>query len=152
MHVGLTRFSVNYRAPASGAGPVVSGRIEIDFQNGGSNSGAMTRYRLAYLQMAWGPQSLLAGQRWDTIPPLLPTPNADSDAHDVKALPRCCHDPGGFQRTPEEPSGQFEVRKCLVCKSLLPEVSRHQPLRKTHRLEFESLPHRQPLLGKPSDG
>lgn len=78
MHPRLTRFGVNYRAPSSDTGPVVSGRLEIDFQNGGSNSRAIPRYRLAYLQMTWGAHSLVAGQTWDTISPLLPTVNADS--------------------------------------------------------------------------
>src|SRR5918993_2321567 len=62
MHPRLTRFGVNYRAPQSAGGPVVSGRLEIDFQNGGSNSRAVPRYRQAFLQMSWGAHSLLAGQ------------------------------------------------------------------------------------------
>jgi hypothetical protein len=78
MHPRLTRFGVNYGAPSSDTGPVVSGRLEIDFQNGGSNSRAIPRYRLAYLQVTWGAHSLIAGQTWDTISPLLPTVNADT--------------------------------------------------------------------------
>jgi hypothetical protein len=78
MHPRLTRFGVNYRAAQVAGGPAVSGRLELDWQNGGSNSRAIPRYRHAFLQMSWGAHSLLAGQTWDIISPLFPTVNADS--------------------------------------------------------------------------
>lgn len=78
MHPRLTRFGVNYRAPNDGTGPAVLANLEIDFQNGGSNSRAIPRYRHAFLQMRWGPHALLAGQTWDVVSPLFPTVNADT--------------------------------------------------------------------------
>lgn len=77
MHPRLTRFGVNYRAPQAD-GPAVTGRVEFDFQNGGSNSRAIPRYRQAFLQLNWGSHALLAGQTADVISPLLPTVNADT--------------------------------------------------------------------------
>jgi hypothetical protein len=65
---------------------VVSGRLEIDFQNGGSNSRAIPRYRHAFLQMNWGVHSLLAGQTWDVISPLFPTVNADTLMWNVRNM------------------------------------------------------------------
>src|SRR5687767_5686493 len=49
MHPRLTRFGVNYKAPAISNGPAVVGKIEIDFHNGGSNSRAIPRYRHVYV-------------------------------------------------------------------------------------------------------
>ena len=56
----------------------LTGKIELDFQNGGRESRAVPRYRHAYMQMAWGSQSLLIGQTWDLISPLYPSVNADT--------------------------------------------------------------------------
>jgi hypothetical protein len=72
---------MNYRQAApldTMDGATLSGRIELDFHNGGSNSRAIPRYRHAFLNLAWGPHSLLAGQTWDIIAPLFPTVNADT--------------------------------------------------------------------------
>jgi hypothetical protein len=78
MHPRLTRFGFNYRAPAITGGPTVTGKIEIDFHNGGSQSRAVPRYRHVFLQMNWGPHAILAGQTSDIISPLFPTVNADT--------------------------------------------------------------------------
>lgn len=78
MHPRLTRFGANYRINnpiASMGGATVLGKIEIDFFNGGSESRAIPRYRQAYLQLKWGPHSLLAGQTSDLISPLFPNVN-----------------------------------------------------------------------------
>jgi hypothetical protein len=78
MHPRLTRFGVNYRAPQAPDGPAAAGRLEFDFQNGGSNSRALPRYRQAFLQLTWGAHSLLAGQTADIISPLFPTVSGDT--------------------------------------------------------------------------
>lgn len=80
-HPRLTRIGMNYRAPApldSLGSARLTGRIEMDFQNGGRESRAIPRYRHAFFQLGWGPQSLIAGQNWDIISPLFPTVNADT--------------------------------------------------------------------------
>jgi len=80
-HPRLTRIGLNYRAPGtldSLAGARLTGKIEMDFQNGGRESRAVPRYRHAYLQLGWGPHALLVGQTWDLISPLYPTVNADT--------------------------------------------------------------------------
>jgi hypothetical protein len=81
MYPRLTRFGMNYRQAApldTMHRATLSGRIELDFHNGGSNSRAIPRYRHAFLNLAWGPHSLLAGQTSDIISPLFPTVNADT--------------------------------------------------------------------------
>ena len=80
-HPRLTRLGMNYRAPSALdtlAGARLTGKFEMDFQNGGRESRAIPRYRHAYLQLSWGSQSLLLGQTWDLISPLFPTVNADT--------------------------------------------------------------------------
>lgn len=80
-HPRLTRLGFNYRIPAALgtlAGARVSGKFEFDFQNGGRESRAIPRYRHAYMQLSWGPSSLLLGQSWDIISPLFPAVNADT--------------------------------------------------------------------------
>jgi len=80
MHPRLTRFGVNLAGPAlaSMGGARLSGKLEIDFQNGGRESRAIPRYRHAYMTLSWNTASLLAGQTWDLISPLLPAVNADT--------------------------------------------------------------------------
>lgn len=78
MHPRNTRLGFNFRAPSSSTGPVVTGKFEIDFHNGGSQSRGVPRYRHVYLQMNWGAHTILAGQTWDIISPLFPSVNADT--------------------------------------------------------------------------
>lgn len=80
MHPRLTRLGVDVSGPVldSLAGARVSGRFELDFQNGGRESRAIPRYRHAYLTLAWSSASLLVGQTSDTISPLFPAVNADT--------------------------------------------------------------------------
>ena len=78
-HARLTRFGMNFAAPQLGASELrVGGKLEVDFQNGGSESRAIPRMRHAYLTAAWGQNTLLVGQTWDLISPLLPSVNADT--------------------------------------------------------------------------
>lgn len=56
----------------------MSGKLETDFENGGSESRQIIRIRHAYLRMGWKDFSLLAGQTWDIVSPLFPTVNNDT--------------------------------------------------------------------------
>ena len=59
----------------------LSAKVEIDFEtlvNLTSESRAVPRIRHAYGEMRWDEFSILAGQTWDVISPLLPTINDDS--------------------------------------------------------------------------
>ena len=80
MHPRLTRFGMNYNVPRVPQlrDAALSGRIEIDFQNGGRESRGIPRYRHLFLQSTWTNSSLLLGQTADVIAPLLPNANADT--------------------------------------------------------------------------
>ena len=80
MHPRLTRFGVSLRGPTVDAlgTPAISGLLETDFENGGSESRQIIRIRHAWLRAGWGNFSLLAGQTWDVFSPLLPTVNNDT--------------------------------------------------------------------------
>jgi hypothetical protein len=65
---------------------VVTGKLEMDFQNGGSESRQVIRIRHAYLQLKWSSTALLIGQTWDVIAPLLPTANNDAGMWDAGNL------------------------------------------------------------------
>lgn len=78
-HPRLTRFGMNYEgSKIGGTGPQLSGKIEVDFQNGGRESRQVPRMRHGYLNLAWDDSSLLIGQTWDVISPLYPTVNSDT--------------------------------------------------------------------------
>ena len=80
LHPRLTRFGMNYSGPqvARLGNAAVAGRIEIDFQNGGRESRAISRFRHAYLQLTKNQHSFLLGQTSDVISPLFPNANADT--------------------------------------------------------------------------
>ncbi|MBI3949540.1 MAG: hypothetical protein HY314_03690 [Acidobacteria bacterium] len=80
LHPRLTRIGIDYFGPnISGLGDAeLSGKFEVDFQNGGRESRPIIRIRHAYLKSSWGALSLLAGQTWDIISPLYPTVNNDT--------------------------------------------------------------------------
>ena len=80
MHPRLTRFGVDYTGkPISGLSDgKLAGKLELDFENGGSESRQIIRIRQAYLRMNWGQFSVLGGQAWDVVSPLLPTVNNDT--------------------------------------------------------------------------
>lgn len=57
----------------------ISGQLEFDFQNGGSESREAVRMRHAYFRVRDASGfGFLAGQTWDLIAPLLPSVNGDS--------------------------------------------------------------------------
>ncbi|HEV8483404.1 MAG TPA: hypothetical protein VGV87_07640 [Blastocatellia bacterium] len=80
MHPRLSRFGVDYTGkPISGLyDGKVAGKLELDFENGGSESRQIIRIRQAYLRVNWGQFSVLGGQAWDVVSPLLPTVNNDT--------------------------------------------------------------------------
>jgi hypothetical protein len=55
----------------------LSGRIELDFQNGGTESRETPRMRLAYLDLAYRAWTARLGQDWDLISPLYPGVHTD---------------------------------------------------------------------------
>ena len=76
IHSRLTRFGIELTgSPLDVMGtPELSGRLEIDFLNGGSESANHIRMRHAYLKIDWRQWdlSVLAGQTNDIIAPLNP--------------------------------------------------------------------------------
>ncbi len=80
MHPRLTRLGINYTGPriAKLGDAKLSGQLETDFQNGGSESRQIIRIRHAYLRLDWNKFWLLGGQTWDIVSPLFPTVNADT--------------------------------------------------------------------------
>jgi hypothetical protein len=75
LHPRLTRLGLDFTGPRIGAlgNARLTGKLETDFANGGTESRQIIRIRHAYLNVAWQEFSLLAGQTWDTVSPLLPT-------------------------------------------------------------------------------
>ncbi|HKP86792.1 MAG TPA: hypothetical protein VJZ26_11880 [Blastocatellia bacterium] len=80
MHPRLTRFGVDYTGPQVRGlrDAKLAGKLELDFENGGTESRQIIRIRHAYLQMKWGQFSILGGQTWDIVSPLYPTVNNDT--------------------------------------------------------------------------
>lgn len=79
LHPRLTRLGFNLSAPSGAVkGWDVTGKIELDFQNGGSESRETPRARLLYVDVKRGPTSWRVGQDWDLISPLYPSPNDDT--------------------------------------------------------------------------
>ena len=87
-HARLSRFGMNFTAPTPGESEArIGGKLEFDFQNGGSESRAIPRMRHAYLTAAWGETTLLVGQTWDVISPLLPSKRPKILSDHRKAIP-----------------------------------------------------------------
>jgi len=80
IHPRLTRIGIDYTGPqiAKLGNARLSGKLETDFENGGSESRQIIRIRHAYLRLDWKEASLLAGQTWDIVSPLFPTVNNDT--------------------------------------------------------------------------
>lgn len=80
MHPRLTRFGLDLTGPrvSSLGNAELSGKLETDFENGGSESRQLIRIRHAYLKSTWKDFSVLAGQTWDVFSPLFPTVNNDT--------------------------------------------------------------------------
>lgn len=79
LHPRLTRVGIDL-ADTGGTlrGWQTSGKIELDFQGGGSESRATPRLRHAFVQVRRPGLAVLAGQTSDLISPLFPSPNDDS--------------------------------------------------------------------------
>lgn len=69
----LTRLGVNIAGSDSTAYIQTSGKIEVDFYGGGSATAPVPRLRHGYGQVTFGKTgfSILAGQTWDVISPLI---------------------------------------------------------------------------------
>ena len=80
MHPRLTRFGIDYSGPRLErlGDAKLSGKLETDFENGGSESRQLIRIRHAFMRLDWSQFSLLAGQTWDIVSPLFPTVNSDT--------------------------------------------------------------------------
>lgn len=79
LHPRLTRVGLNFTAPQGTVkGYDVTGQIEVDFQNGGSESRQALRARHLFVKLANESGSWLFGQTWDLVSPLYPSPNDDS--------------------------------------------------------------------------
>ncbi|HKV39976.1 MAG TPA: carboxypeptidase regulatory-like domain-containing protein [Blastocatellia bacterium] len=80
MHPRLTTFGIDYSGPdISALGDAkLSGKLEIDFQNGGAEFQQVVRILQAYFKMDWGDFYLLGGQKWDIFSPTRPIVNDDS--------------------------------------------------------------------------
>lgn len=80
LHPRLTRFGVHFHGPevAPLAKARLTGRLEVDFQNGGSESRQIMRLRHGYFKLTKNDWHLLAGQTSDIIAPLWPTANNDT--------------------------------------------------------------------------
>lgn len=80
LHPRLTRFGIHLHGPEVPllANAKLDGRLEIDFQNGGSESRQIQRLRHGYLKLTKGEWHLLAGQTSDIISPLWPSVNNDT--------------------------------------------------------------------------
>jgi hypothetical protein len=80
MHPRLTRFGIDWSGPqiVKLGNAKLTGKLETDFQNGGSESRQIIRIRHAYLRLGWKEFSILAGQTWDIVSPLFPTVNSDT--------------------------------------------------------------------------
>ena len=73
----VTRFgvkvaSINFSEKVTG-----SGKIEIDFQNAGTESRAGLRMRHAYFEVTYGAFTFLGGQTWQLVSPLYPEVHTD---------------------------------------------------------------------------
>ena len=77
LHPRLTRVGVKLNPQSVATDWSMSGRIEIDFQNGGSESRELIRMRHAFMSLQSGAFSFLAGQTWDIVSPLYPAANND---------------------------------------------------------------------------
>ena len=79
LHPRLTRFGIDFAENEETLkGYKLGGKIEIDFQGGGSESRQTPRARHLYATLRRGTQTWLLGQTWDLISPLFPSPNDDS--------------------------------------------------------------------------
>lgn len=77
IHPRVTRFGINVGSINLSETVTASGKIEIDFQAGGTESRAGLRMRHAYFEIKHGALSLLGGQTWHLMSPLYPEVHTD---------------------------------------------------------------------------
>jgi hypothetical protein len=79
MHPRLTRLGLSIDEWNLAGGIDGEGKLEVDFQNGGTESRAAMQLRHAYFALSIADKlEVLAGQTWDLISPLFPAANNDS--------------------------------------------------------------------------
>jgi len=79
LHPRLTRLGIDFAENEETLkGWRLGGKIEIDFQGGGSESRQTPRARHLYATLRRGRDTWLLGQTWDLISPLFPSSNDDS--------------------------------------------------------------------------
>ena len=74
MTANQSQFGAKINGP-SGEDMKTSGRVEVDFYEGGSENKARLMMRHAYMKLDWPEKrfNIIAGQTWDVISPLLPS-------------------------------------------------------------------------------
>jgi hypothetical protein len=78
MHPRLTRAGLAVKPWAMCDDLSLEGKIEFDFQAGGTESRQLVRMRHGYAQINYTMLHLLLGQTWDLISPLFPSANGDT--------------------------------------------------------------------------
>lgn len=80
IHPRLTRLGLDFTGPTIHklGDAKLTGKLETDFENGGTESRQIIRIRHAYLRLGWKDFSILGGQTWDVVSPLFPVVNSDS--------------------------------------------------------------------------
>ena len=79
MHPRLSRVGLSLDRWELGGGIDGEGALEVDFQNGGADAGALMRLRHAYVALSVADRvEMLTGQTWDLMSPLFPSANNDS--------------------------------------------------------------------------
>ena len=82
LHPRLSRLGLDLAAGRQGPFDV-TGKIELDFQGGGSESRNTPRARHLYVQLKQGQSAWIIGQTSDLISPLSPSPNDDTNMWNV---------------------------------------------------------------------
>jgi len=77
IHPRVSRLGVRITPKPLSEDVKVRGVVEIDFQNGGSESRETPRMRLAFFELATGDWRFLGGQDWDVLSPQFPTCHTD---------------------------------------------------------------------------
>ena len=101
MYPRLTRIGARFTPVELDKDTSIKGLVEVDFQNGGSESRQILRLRQAYFNLQKGNWHFLAGQTWDVISPLNPAANNDGmmwhagNLGDRHPQARVAYKPGG---------------------------------------------------------
>lgn len=74
----LTRFGLRFGVDGLSEEIDISGKVEADFQNGGSESRPAPRLRHGFAQISSDLWFILAGQTWDLVSPLYTSAHADA--------------------------------------------------------------------------